>query len=285
MEKQIIVNKQLISYEEQTRQGNDAVLVFLHGWRSQKEVWQPIIKRLQQPLLASGHPPSSTMSSEPNGQTWGGEYGMYALDLPGFGKSPFTPPSPSPSRGGNNNGWAVGDYAKVVKEFIEKLDLKNVILIGHSFGGRVAIKLVAKYPILISKLILVDSAGFAMDANKKSAMNFAAKIARPFFKPKFMQGLRKKIYRQIGAEDYLATPELQKTFVNITSEDLTADMKNIKLPTLIIWGENDTETPLEFGKKMNTLIPNSKFVILKNVGHFSFLDKPEEFVKILENFI
>jgi len=89
----------------------------------------------------------------------------------------------------------------------------------------------------------VDSAGFAMNAPKKKLMAMAAKAVRPIFKPQIMQGLRKKIYKNIGAEDYLATPELQKTFVNITSEDLSADLKNIKVPTLIINGENDKDTP------------------------------------------
>jgi pimeloyl-ACP methyl ester carboxylesterase len=124
-----------------------------------------------------------------------------------------------------------------------------------------------------------------MNSAKKGLMSVAAKAAKPFFKPKFMQGLRKKIYQQIGAEDYLATPGLQKTFVNITSEDLTEDMGKISCPTLIVTGENDSDTPLEFGKKMNTLIPNSKFQILPNAGHFSFLDRPDEFAKLVASFI
>jgi pimeloyl-ACP methyl ester carboxylesterase len=198
----------------------------------------------------------------------------YALDLPGFGGSQIL-----------KQPMTVGDYANIVAEFIRKLELKNVIIIGHSFGGRVGIKLSSQHPELISKLVLVDSAGFAMNAPKKKLMAMAAKAVRPIFKPQIMQGLRKKIYKNIGAEDYLATPELQKTFVNITSEDLSADLKNIKVPTLIINGENDKDTPVEFGQRMNSLIPNSKLQILNNAGHFSFLDQPEEFVKIVIDFI
>ncbi len=179
----------------------------------------------------------------------------------------------------------VGDYAEVVAEFIKKLDLTDVIVIGHSFGGRVGIKLSSAHPELVRKLVLVDSAGFAMDTPKKNFYRSAAKIAKPFFKSAFMQGLRKKIYQKIDAEDYLATPELQKTFVNITGEDLSSDMENIKCPTLIISGENDADTPVSFGKKMNSLIRNSQFAILKNAGHFSFLDQPEEFAEILKKFI
>ena len=249
MNEQIVINGQLISYLSKSKQPSNGCLIFLHGWRSNKEIWNNLISKLP-------------------------EQNIYAIDLPGFGKSQI-PKAP----------MSVGDYAEVVNEFIKKLDLKNVTIVGHSFGGRVGIKLASKFPLAISKLVLVDSAGFAMDSTKKSAMGFAAKIAKPFFKPKFMQGLRKKVYQTIGAEDYVATPELQKTFVNITSEDLTNDMKKIVCPTLIITGQNDTDTPIEFGKKMQSLIPNSKFFILQKAGHFSFLDNQQEFLKEVTSFI
>ncbi len=143
----------------------------------------------------------------------------------------------------------------------------------------------ASHPEIINKLVLVDSAGFAMNDSKKSFMSVGAKIAKPFFKPKFMHGLRKKIYQKIGAEDYLATPELQKTFINVVNEDLSVDMAKIKCPTLIINGENDKDTPIAFGDLMQSIIPNSNFVILPNAGHFSFLDKPVLFTQEVDNFI
>jgi pimeloyl-ACP methyl ester carboxylesterase len=252
MNKQIVIGNLLISYNETAGEGGSAkTLLFLHGWRSDREVWAKIVSQL------------SAVSCQ-----------LIAMDLPGFGQSQV------PSRP-----MAVGDYANIVAEFIKKLELKNVVIVGHSFGGRVGIKLSSVYPELISKLVLVDSAGFPMPAGKKSLMRIVAKIVKPIFRPRMMQGLRKKIYRQIGAEDYLATPELQKTFVSITSEDLSADLKKIQAPTLIINGENDKDTPVEFGQRMNFLIPNSKLQILKNAGHFSFLDQPGEFVAMLKSFI
>lgn len=249
---QTVINNQLISYLKNGTISEECLL-FLHGWRSNKEVWNNVIQKL------FGR----------NNQVL-----VYSVDLPGFGQS-STPPT----------AWSVGDYAGLVKQFIEKFELKNVIIIGHSFGGRVAIKLASNYPELIFKLVLVDSAGITLSSNKKNLMLFFAKLVKPLFRPRFMEGLRKKIYRQIGAEDYLATPTLQKTFVNIIKEDLTPDMKQITVPTLLIWGENDTETPVSFGEKMHSLILNSKFTILTDAGHFSFLDKPENFVKSLNEFI
>lgn len=255
MRKQIVIDQNLISYVEIQGQGNGPVLLFLHGWRSNKEVWQGIIKKFIS-LSADQH------------------ISLLALDLPGFGGSQ-----------GPKQPMAVGDYAEVVAEFIKNLELRNVILIGHSFGGRVGIKLAANYSSFIEKLVLVDSAGFAMPSSKKNLYRTAAKIVKPIFKPAFMQGLRKKIYQSIGAEDYVATPELQKTFVNVVSEDLSEDMGRVFCPTLIIFGENDEVTPKGFGQRMQLKIKNSKLKILPNAGHYSFLDQPEEFVEILSEFV
>lgn len=252
MNKQIVLNEQLVSYSQFGNQNAQGTLIFLHGWRSNKEVWFQIVNQISRSA----------------------NYQIYTIDLPGFGASPVPKAD-----------WGVGDYANLVAEFITKLDLKNVIIVGHSFGGRVGIKLTSVRADLVKRLILVDAAGFVMHSNKKSAMGLAAKIVRPLFKPKFMQGLRKKIYKQIGAEDYIATPSLQKIFVKTVNEDLTENMKRILQPTLIIWGENDFDVSVESGKKMSALIPNSKFIILPQSGHFSFLDKPEEFVKNLNEFI
>jgi pimeloyl-ACP methyl ester carboxylesterase len=83
----------------------------------------------------------------------------------------------------------------------------------------------------------------------------------------------------------LAIPELKNTFINIINEDLLKLVPKIGIPTLIIWGEDDQEVPLAFGQKMHFQIPNSIFYILKEAGHFSFLDKPEEFVGELRGFL
>jgi len=250
MTSQIIVNNNLIAFDQFG--AGDSTVIFLHGWRSQKEVWGQVINQVIK------------LSS----------YQVYAIDLPGFGGSPVP-----------KTVWGVGDYAEMVKGFIEKLGLSNVIIVGHSFGGRVGIKLAAKYPQLISRLILVDAAGFVTNSPRKAFFRFLAKIVSPFFRFSFTGGLRKKIYQFIGAEDYLATPELQKTFVSVVNEDLSEDMKKIVCPTLIIYGENDVDTPVEFGKQMQLKIKNSKLKILSNAGHFSFLDQPEEFVKIFKEFV
>src|SRR5258708_38189547 len=123
MLEQIIVKDWLISYLHfQIEMTGARSVLFLHGWRSNKEILQPVIAQLQN------------------------QFNIYGLDLPGFGGSQ-TP----------QKSLSVGDYANVVGEFIRKLELKRVILVGHSFGGRVAIKLAANHPATVEKLILVDS--------------------------------------------------------------------------------------------------------------------------------
>ncbi len=256
MENEIVINNLLVRYSrfgQMKSVAGEKCLLFLHGWRSNKEVWGGVVEKL---LVINK------------------ELSVFCLDLPGFGKSP-APKKP----------FSVGDYAETVAEFIKKENLSNIILVGHSFGGRVGIKLASQFPNLVSKLVLVNSAGFVSKARHKNLITLIAKLTKPFFVPNFMQGLRKSIYRALGLEDYLATPMLQETFKKVIAEDLTADMQRITIPTLIIWGENDKETPVEFGERMKTLIPNSVLKILPNAGHFSFLDQPENFTKILNEFI
>lgn len=255
MNNQIVINNHLVSYQTFNNGRGEASLVFLHGWRSQKEVWSGVVEDLVGNLANK-------------------QLSCYTIDLPGFGTSQKP-----------QTDFGVGDYAEIVKGFIKKQELQNVIIVGHSFGGRVGIKLASQNPELVKKLVLVDSAGFAGEEKKKTTYGMVAKIVKPLFKPTFMQGLRAKIYKTIGAEDYLATPELQKTYVKVINEDLSEDMKQISCSTLIITGEKDLDTPVEFGKRMNALIKNSKFEVLKNAGHFSFLDRKEEFVNLLIDFL
>jgi len=248
MKKSIIINNLLIQYHLFPSKGAKTAIL-LHGWRSEGSVWNAVAQRLNKD-----------------------HYSVYALDLPGFGGSP-APKTP----------FTLSDYADVVLKFIEKMKLKNGILVGHSFGGRVAIQLTATKPTLVSKLILVDSAGFA--DTKKQGLKTLAKFMKPVFTPSYMQGIRKWIYEKLGAEDYLATPALQQTFVNVIEEDLSSNLSRIQIPTLLVWGEHDQDTPVSYGEKMHTAIHGSQLVILPDAGHFSFLDKPEEFYQTLIQFI
>lgn len=247
MKDKIVINNQLINYYKFNEEGTKTIL-FLHGWRSNGEIWSGIANKLKN-----------------------NNFLMLAIDFPGFGESSFP-----------KKDFTVQDYSEILMEFIKKLELNKVVLVGHSFGGRVAMKLAANNPELIEKLILVDSAGLVPKAS--NFKRIIAKVAKPFFKPKFMQKPREAIYRQIGAEDYIATPELKQTFLNVINEDLRPILLKIKSETLIIWGENDVETPIEMAEIIHQEIKNSQEIILSNAGHFSFLDQPDRFVQALIKF-
>ncbi len=246
-EKSIIINDLLIHYYCSKK--NQQTIIFLHGWRSEAKIWLEFFFQFS-------------------------NFSLFALDLPGFGKSE-TPKKP----------YNLNDYATVVSQFISKLNIKNPIIISHSFGGNTALKLAINNPQLFKSLILVASSGVRPQTPKKKLSKIIAKIIKPIFSLTFMQPLKKLIYIKLRNEDYLATPQLQKTYLNIIQEDITPLLKNIQTPTLIIWGENDQETPINQAHTLHKNISQSKLIILKNAGHFSFLDQKETFIKHVTNFL
>ena len=248
-QKQITVNGLLLNYY--AGGGNKfPALLFLHGWRAEGTIWFPAL------------------------ENFNFENMIFCLDLPGFGKSEL-PREP----------YDVKNYSEIVSGFTSKLGLEKVIVIGHSFGGRIAIKLASKNPKFLQGIVLVDSAGFVDKTLLNKLKRIIAKPLRPIFKLKPFHGLRKSIYRLIGSEDYIATPLLRETYLKIIGEDLSGDMKRIDTLTMIIWGAQDKDTPLKHAHKMNESIKNSELVVLEEAGHFSFLDKKEEFSEALRNFL
>ena len=243
---EIVVDNQLIKFD--VAGSGKVTIIFLHGWRSESSVWKNVVDKL----------PAN-------------EFRSYLIDLPGFGSSPAP-----------KTVFGIENYAKLVYNFAEKQGIKTAIIVGHSFGGRVGILLASKYPDLIKKLVLVDSAGIKKEYPGREKI---AKIVKPLFKPKFMHSLRKKIYKQIGSEDYVATSEMTETYIKVIDQDLTPELSKIIQPTLLIWGHDDMATPISDAKIINEKIKNSKLEILENAGHFSFLDQPEKFSEILEKFI
>lgn len=233
--------------------GNPCIL-FLHGWQLSGEVWLPIVRYL-----------------------FDRDYNIYAIDLPGFGRSEMPPAD-----------YNLGDYADLVLAFIKKMKMKNIIVVGHSFGGRVAIKLASETPQLFQKLVLADSAGLANKWAPWIRLKiFLAKIFRPAFRLPFIRMARIRVYEMIGAGDYITVAdEMKQVFVNVINENLTPLLTKLKgIPTLIIWGEKDKETPVSMALKFRQLIPNSELVILKGAGHLSFFDQPLFFSHALGEFI
>lgn len=252
--KELSVNGRLVSFLVRPAQNASApALVFLHGWRSEATAWRGVLENLQ----------------------WPGA--LYAIDLPGFGASPAL---------GREAGLA--EYAAVVEGFIKKNNLRDIIMVGHSFGGRIAIVLAHNQPAWLAKLVLTGAAGVerAFGGNlRRTAVRAAAKAVKPLFSPSFMQPLRRCIYRALGSDDYIATPELAATFQRIIAQDLTPVLKNINVPTLLVWGADDAVTPPAYGTLMERMVPHSSLVVLSQAGHYAFIDAPEEFLQTVHAFI
>jgi len=209
-------------------------------------------------------------------------YRVCAPDLPGFGKSEEPPLA-----------WGVDDYADFALAFLAELGIRSAVLIGHSFGGRIAIKLASRknLPIEIPKMILVDSAGLRRQKTAKQAARAllyrtVKRIVSIELIQKKFPDLLEKWRKKMGSEDYRnASPRMRECLVKAVNEDLTQCLPFISCPTLLIWGENDAVTPLENAKIMEKLIPDAGLVVLKNAGHNSFLHQSYTFGKVLDSFL
>ncbi len=186
------------------------------------------------------------------------------VDFYGFGKTPH-PDFP----------LTVKDYADGVLEIMDKLKIKKATLVGHSFGGRVAIYISAKYPEKVDKLVLVDSAGI----KPRRGIKYRLKVLLHKILKKFGRGLK-------GSEDYRAlSPVMKKTFQNVVNFDETYLLQDIKADTAIFWGDKDKDTPMYMARKLNKKIKSSHLFVLTNAGHFSYLDNSGYFLKVLSAFI
>lgn len=243
--KNIIVQNLHIKYYQSVTVNKNNVLVFLHGWGSQAVHFQKTLEKFDN---------------------------FIAIDLPGFGDSEIPPTA-----------WLLNDYADFVRDFLEKLDIKNPILAGHSFGGSIGIRYCAKGNE-VKKLILIGSAGIRKKNFKKYIYFIIAKIFKLLFSlpgiRKLRNIIRKLFYKAIDSEDYINAGALKDIYLNIISEDLINDLKKINGPTVLIWGENDTDTPLNNGKLMHQLITDSQLYVIPQAGHYVFLDNEKDFNEI-----
>ncbi|MBQ7635684.1 MAG: alpha/beta hydrolase [Lachnospiraceae bacterium] len=210
------------------------------------------------------------------------KYKVVSLDLPGFGDS--TEP---------REGWSVEDYKNFFLKFVKTLGIDSATLIGHSFGGRVIIKLFAEKDLdfNVEKIVLIDSAGIVRPKSFKTKAKIARykmikklaglKISGFFFGPAIEEWKKKQ-----GSEDYRnASPVMRECLVKAVNEDLTYLLPKIDRETLLIWGDKDTATPLQDGKDMERLIPGAGLAVIPGTGHYSFLEAPGVFSRIINAFL
>ena len=203
---------------------------------------------------------------------------VYNVDFPGFGGS--NEPSAV---------WGVEEYTSLIEEFARQEHIESPILLGHSFGGRVGILFASRNKV--HKLILVDAAGVkprrSLRYYYKVYSYKAIKHALLFFLGKKRGETALNSYRaKVGSSDYSnASPMMRAILSKVVNEDLKSVMPKIACPTLLIWGANDTATPLADAKIMEKLIPDAGLVSFDGVGHYSFLENPYQFAAVLKSFL
>lgn len=208
------------------------------------------------------------------------EKGMRVInvDLPGFGKSPEPPQV-----------WGVEDYTQAMEQFLDALNIKEPTLLGHSFGGRISILMGSRRKL--HKIILVDAAGVKPHHSLKWYLKvYSYKLAKKLYPlllgKKRAQARIDAARKKRSSADYEnASPRMRAILSKCVNEDLCSVMPSIKAPTLLIWGEADTATPLADAKKMERLIPDAGLVSFPGCGHYSFLDNPGGFKAVINSFM
>lgn len=228
------INDIKISYKVK---GVGVPIILLHGWGMKKETFDSLARDLSS------------------------DFKVFQIDLPGFGES-NTP-----------RALRVSEYADLLHSFvIDNCDCMPIVL-GHSFGGRVAICYASKYKV--KKLILVSTPGIRY-FNLKSWVK--VKIYR------VCKRLKWNILK--GSKDYKnANKILRDTLVMAVNENLRSKLPLIDVKTLLIWGQKDKDVRLKIGKDMNRLISNSELVIMSKTSHFPYLERYRYFLVVLKYFL
>lgn len=241
-------------YYEQYGNSKKTILI-LPGWGNTRETFHHIINHFKK------------------------DYTIYILDYPALGNSPI------PSKT-----LTIYDYTELIIKFMNYNNINNPIIIAHSFGGRITTLLTGYYKIQIEKLILIDIAGIKPKKTlKKFIKEKTYKILRHMSKllPKKKQKhIQQKLLKIFASADYNALPiQMKETFKNIVNEDLKEHFKHIQSETLLIWGEQDQDTPLKDAYKINKSIKNSALIVLKKANHYSYLQYPTLINNIIYEFI
>jgi pimeloyl-ACP methyl ester carboxylesterase len=231
----------------------DLPIVVLHGWGAHIEAVESIVA----PLAA--------------------ETEVIAIDLPGFGES-AEPPEP----------WSSEDYAEFLAKLLASEGISHCHLVGHSRGGAIAICLAARAPSLLGRLVLCDSAGLRPKRGWKYRSRVAvAKLGRViglFGSPG--RKLQDRMRSRVASTDYAeASPAMRETFRRVIAEDLSGHLPQIAVPTLLVWGDADEDTPLWMGERMEELLPDGALVVFEGAGHFAYADQPGRFAQLSRTFL
>ncbi|MCI6108190.1 MAG: alpha/beta hydrolase [bacterium] len=202
------------------------------------------------------------------GDAFSDRFRITILDFPGFGESeePSVP-------------WQIQDYSLLIEELVNRVNIKKPIIMGHSFGGRVAIHYSSHHPI--EKLILFGSPCVRL----QKSLPLSTRILKKLKKLPGMNEFGERMKNYIGSRDYkAASPIMRQTLVYVVNEDLSEFAKKIEEPTLLIWGEQDTEAPIEEAKILENLLYDGALIVLPGT-HYAYIENLSRVVTIINNFI
>jgi hydrolase, alpha/beta domain protein len=253
MEKDIIIDGIKMHYDE-TGPSDGYPVVLMHGWGCDHTTVRSIASTLEKGMH------------------------VFSVDLPGHGKSDEP-----------TSVWGVEDFTRYIERFISLQGIDRPVLIGHSFGGRITLLLSSRNPI--PKIVLVDAAGI----KPKRSLSYYRKV----YSFKIMKNFLMLVYGKEkgrakveewrgkkGSSDYRnSSPVMRSVMSKCVNEDLKHVMLSIKASALLIWGENDTATPISDARMMERLIPDAGLVSFPGCGHYSFLDNPMGFRAVLREFL
>ncbi len=212
------------------------------------------------------------------------DHRVTALAFPGHGRS-GKPPAP----------WGVPEFARWAQELMDQLGVRQPTVVAHSFGARVALWLAANQPGLFSRMVLTGAAGIRRPSTPQEQLNQARyqrlkqRLERAQGLP-LLGGLARQWMRRArdkrSSPDYLeADEDMKQTFVRVINQDLSPLLPQVKVPTLLVWGEQDDATPLWMGQQMAREIPDAALITFEGRGHFAYLEELPRFCAILRAFI
>lgn len=243
-----IINDTKLNFTKSGDKGKDVIL--LHGWGQNRIMMEAIENFLSLHFV------------------------VYNLDLPGFGESD------EPKRA-----YSVEDYSEFLRAFIIKEEIEEPILIGHSFGCRIALHYALKYPV--NRMVLTGAAGIRDKRGLKWYLKtYSYKLGKKVLSLPIFKKQLAAMQDKVGSEDYRNASGIKReTLVKVVNDDVTPFLKDIKTETLLVFGTNDEATPLAKGEMMEKLMPNATLVVFEGDDHYAYFHQAQRFNMVLEAFL
>jgi len=235
--------------------GEGTPLLFLHGWGHSLNTFKLVADNMKK------------------------RFRCYLVDLPGFGGSSIPPLS-----------WDSRNYADFMRDFIEDLNLNELSIVGHSFGGKVAVLVSSLLGDRVRKLVLINSAGIKPPVRiSKLFKIYLFKFARTIKNSRILLKIGDIIYERVerysGSADYLSAGQMREILKRVVREDISPELSELRCPVLLLWGEKDDSTPMRDAYRMRELILDSKLIVYPDMGHYLPHESPHQIAHHIKSFI